>query len=345
MIKPVYHADLRAFNTFGLPARAAALCVLDKAERLPEILRLPEYKRESVLWLGGGSNVLFMQDYDGLVVRMANKGIGAPEPLGGGKVRIRAEAGENWHDFVQHTIALGLSSLENLSLIPGTVGAAPVQNIGAYGVEVKDCIAEVEAWDLDAGRPVRFDNASCHFAYRNSLFKQSGGRYVITAVSFALSTEFTPHLHYGDVQSEAEAVAGGKPLTAAAVAEAVCRIRRRKLPDPAQIGSCGSFYQNPIVSTEEAAALKQRHPALPVYPQPNGQAKLAAGWLIDQCGLKGHREGCAAVHQQQALVLINLGGASADDVHRLSDYVRGCVYQRFGVRLEPEPVWLGGAAG
>ncbi|OAM26131.1 MULTISPECIES: UDP-N-acetylmuramate dehydrogenase [Eikenella] len=341
MIKLLRHADLSGLNTFGLSARAAALCELDSAQRLPEILRLPEYSRQSVLWLGGGSNVLFMRDYDGLVVRMANKGIDAPEPIGGGKVRLTAQAGENWHDFVQHTIALGLSGLENLSLIPGTVGAAPVQNIGAYGVEAKDCIAAVHAWDLDAGQPVRFENAACRFAYRNSLFKQSGGRYVITAVEFALDTVFQPKLHYGDVQSEAEAVAGGAQLTAAAVAEAVCRIRRRKLPDPAQMGSCGSFYQNPIVPAEQAAALKRQYPALPVYPQPNGQAKLAAGWLIDQCGLKGHREGNAGVHQKQALVLVNLGGASAEDVRRLSEHVRGCVFQRFGVWLEPEPVWLG----
>ena len=271
---------------------------------------------------------------------MTNKGITAPGPAGGGKMRITAQAGENWHDFVQHTIALGLNGLENLSLIPGTVGAAPVQNIGAYGVEAESCIETVHAWDLDSGKPVSFSHADCRFAYRDSVFKQSGGRFVITAVTFALDSEFKPKLHYGDVQAEAEALAQGTPLTAAIVAEAVCRIRRRKLPDPAETGSCGSFYKNPIVSAEQAAALKQQHPALPVYPQPGGQAKLAAGWLIDQCGLKGHREGHAAVHQKQALVLINLGGASAQDVRRLSEHVQNSVYQRFGVRLEPEPVWL-----
>ena len=221
------------------------------------------------------------------------------------------------------------------------MGAAPVQNIGAYGVEAESCIETVHAWDLDSGKPVSFSRADCRFAYRDSVFKQSGGRFVITAVTFVLDSEFKPKLHYGDVQTEAETLAQGAPLTAAIVAEAVCRIRRRKLPDPAETGSCGSFYKNPIVSAEQAAALKQRHPALPVYPQPGGQAKLAAGWLIDQCGLKGHREGHAAVHQKQALVLINLGGACAEDVRRLSEHVQNSVYQRFGVRLEPEPVWLG----
>lgn len=343
MIDLVRDADLSALNTFGLPARAAALCVLEDAERLPEIMQLPEFNRDKVLWLGGGSNILLMRDYDGLVVRMANKGISAPQAAAGGAVRITAQAGENWHDFVQHTIALGLSGLENLSLIPGTVGAAPVQNIGAYGVEVEACIEAVQAWDLDQGQLAWFDHAVCRFAYRNSLFKQSGGRYVITAVSFVLSGQFEPKLHYGDVRAEAQIVAGGKPLSAAIVAEAVCRIRRRKLPDPAVTGSCGSFYQNPIVPAEQAAALKQQHPALPVYSLPNGQAKLAAGWLIDQCGLKGWREGAAAVHRQQALVLVNLGGATADDVRRLSDHVRSCVHKRFGVWLEPEPVWLGNA--
>ena len=221
MNKLQYDADLTALNTFGLPARAAALYTLDAAERLPEIFQLPEYRRERTLWLGGGSNILLMKDYDGLVVRMANKGISVPEPAGGGKMRITAQAGENWHDFVQHTIAQGLSGLENLSLIPGTVGAAPVQNIGAYGVEAESCIETVHAWDLDSGKPVSFSHADCRFAYRDSVFKQSGGRFVITAVTFVLDSEFKPKLHYGDVQAEAETLAQGAPLTATIVSEAV----------------------------------------------------------------------------------------------------------------------------
>ncbi|MDO4693976.1 MAG: UDP-N-acetylmuramate dehydrogenase [Eikenella sp.] len=335
-----YDADLRPLHTFGLPARAAALCVLAHAERLPEILSLPEYRRDTVLWLGGGSNVLFMRDYPGLVVRMATRGIEVADG-GADTVRVRAQAGEVWHDFVQHTLALGLSGLENLSLIPGTVGAAPVQNIGAYGVEVKDRIIEVEVFDLAAQRFAVLSRDDCRFAYRDSLFKQAGkGRYVITAVTFALSRRFVPQLRYGDLKNVADTLAQGGSLTPQLVAEAVCRIRRSKLPDPAELGNCGSFYKNPVVSAEKAAALRQRHPGLPEYPQADGSVKLAAGWLIEQCGLKGRQEGGAAVHDKQALVLVNRRQATAGDVSRLSEHICRSVQQRFGVDLEPEPVWL-----
>ncbi len=336
-----YQADLQRLHTFGLPAKAAALCVLTQAEQLPEILRLPAYDPATVLWLGGGSNVLFMQDYPGLVVRLANRGISVQADENGDWVYVTAQAGEVWHDFVQYTVAQGWSGLENLSLIPGTVGAAPVQNIGAYGVEVKERITEVQVFDLHTQQFVCLSNGDCRFAYRDSLFKQAGkGRYVITAVSFALSRRFTPQLRYGDLKQVAEALAAGRTLTPALVTEAVCQIRRQKLPDPAVLGNCGSFYKNPIVSAAQAAALLQQYPALPTYPQADGSVKLAAGWLIDQCGLKGHHEGGAAVHQQQALVLVNLHQASANDVRRLSQQICTRVRERFGVSLEPEPIWL-----
>lgn len=339
-MKIEYDADLSPLHTFGLPARAAALCVLEHTDRLPEILRLPEYRRETVLWLGGGSNVLFMQDYPGLVVRMATRGIEVVAD-DGDTVRVRTQAGEVWHDFVQHTLALGLSGLENLSLIPGTVGAAPVQNIGAYGVEVKQSIVEVDVFDLETQRFAVLSRDDCRFAYRDSLFKQAGkGRYVITAVTFALSRRFTPQLRYGDLKNVAETLAQGGLLTPQLVAEAVCRIRRSKLPDPAELGNCGSFYKNPVVSAEQAAALRQRYPSLPEYPQADGSVKLAAGWLIDQCGLKGRQEGGAAVHDRQALVLVNRSRATAADVARLSEHICRSVQQRFGVDLEPEPIWL-----
>ncbi|EGY51479.1 UDP-N-acetylmuramate dehydrogenase [Neisseria shayeganii] len=339
-MKIEYDADLSPLHTFGLPARAAVLCVLEHTDRLPEILRLPEYRRETVLWLGGGSNVLFMQDYPGLVVRMATRGIEVVAD-DDDTVRVRAQAGEVWHDFVQHTLALGLSGLENLSLIPGTVGAAPVQNIGAYGVEVKERIVEVDVFDLETRQFAVLSRDDCRFAYRDSLFKQAGkGRYVITAVTFALSRRFTPQLRYGDLKNVAETLAQGGPLTPQLVAEAVCRIRRSKLPDPAELGNCGSFYKNPVVSAGQAAALRQRYPGLPEYPQADGSVKLAAGWLIDQCGLKGWQEGGAAVHDRQALVLVNRRRATAADVARLSEHICRSVQQRFGVDLEPEPIWL-----
>ncbi len=343
-MKLQYDADLRAHNSFGLPVRAAALCRLTDAAQLPHITALPEYRADTVLWLGGGSNIVFTGDYPGLVVHMANRGIAATEGADG-TVRVRAEAGEIWHDFVQYTLAQGWYGLENLSLIPGTVGAAPVQNIGAYGVEVGEYIEAVHCFDLAERRWLDVSAAECGFAYRDSLFKQAGrGRYVIGAVSFRLSRQYRPRLGYGDVAAVAQALAGERPPTAQDVAAAVCQIRRSKLPDPAVLGNAGSFFKNPLVPAEVAARLLAQYPALPHYPQADGRVKLAAGWLIDQCGLKGFAIGGAAVHAQQALVLVNRGGATAADVAALARHVAACVQQRFAVALASEPVWLPGPA-
>ncbi len=335
-----HNADLTPFNTFGLSARAAALCTLEDENRLPEIFRQPEYRQDTVLWLGGGSNVLFCADYIGLVVRMATKGI-SHQFIDEQNVRVEAQAGEIWHDFVQYTVSQGFSGLENLSLIPGTVGAAPVQNIGAYGVEVGSRIEAVRCFDLVSKKEVVFSHGDCCFAYRDSLFKQAGkGRYVILSVRFVLSRQFVPRLGYGDLKTVAETLSQGKLLTAAAVAEAVCQIRRTKLPDPRLLGNAGSFFKNPITNATTAAALAARYPNLPQYPQANGQVKLAAGWLIDYCGLKGFQIGGAAVHEKQALVLVNKNHATAADVVALSRHIQDAVQQKFGVFLETEPIWL-----
>ncbi|STZ76239.1 UDP-N-acetylmuramate dehydrogenase [Bergeriella denitrificans] len=335
-----YDTDLTPFNTFGLSARAAAFVALHDAEALRDIVRLPEFDRKSVLWLGGGSNILLMEDYPGLVVRIENKGI---REVGRsvGKVYVEAQAGEIWHDFVLHTLDAGWSGLENLSLIPGTVGASPVQNIGAYGVEVKDVIHSVRCFDLDADEFVELDNAACRFAYRESLFKQEGkGRYVITAVVFALNERFEPDLRYGDLSAAAADLCAGREMTAHDVSRAVCAIRASKLPDPNILGNVGSFFKNPVVSAEQAARLLVQYPDMPRYPQADGSVKLAAGWLIDQCRLKGFQCGDAAVHDKQALVLVNKGRASAQDVHRLARHVRDEVAARFQVALHAEPNWL-----
>lgn len=333
--------DLQPYNSFGLPARAAALVTLTHESQLPDIIGLPEYRAGTVLWLGGGSNVLFTAAYPGLVVHMANKGLKTTVENGGDTVYVRAAAGEIWHDFVQYTLAQGLSGLENLSLIPGTVGAAPVQNIGAYGVEVGERIVSVRCFDLQRADFVTLSHADCAFGYRDSLFKQEGrGRYVICAVTFALNRHFEAQLRYGDVAQVADQLAGGAALTAAVVAEAVCQIRRHKLPDPRILGNAGSFFKNPLLGAEDAHAALQKYPALPHYPQPNGCIKLAAGWLIDQCGLKGFAVGGAAVHDKQALVLVNRDKACADDVVALAQIVQDRVWQRFGILLEPEPIWL-----
>ena len=331
---------LAPHTTFGLPARAAHYIELTDSGDLPEICRLPEFDAATVCWLGGGSNVLFMQDFPSLVVRMATRGIRELERTPD-SVLLEAQAGENWHGFVQSSLHMGLCGLENLSLIPGTVGASPVQNIGAYGVEVKDRIHSVHCFDVQSQEWRELSNAECRFAYRDSIFKHEGRqRYVITSVVFRLDTQFVPNVKYGDLAQVLAEQCGGRAPTAQDVAQAVCAIRRSKLPDPAVLGNVGSFYKNPLVDAAHAQTLLAQYPQMPHYPQPDGRVKLAAGWLIDQCGLKGKTIGGAAVHDKQALVLVNKNRATAADVRALSDEICRIVAQRFAVDLQPEPVWL-----
>ena len=331
---------LAPHTTFGLPARAAHYIELTDSGDLPEICRLPEFDAATVCWLGGGSNVLFMQDFPSLVVRMATRGIRELERTPD-SVLLEAQAGENWHGFVQSSLHMGLGGLENLSLIPGTVGASPVQNIGAYGVEVKDRIHSVHCFDVQSQEWRELSNAECRFAYRDSIFKHEGRqRYVITSVVFRLDTQFVPNVKYGDLAQVLAEQCSGRAPTAQDVAQAVCAIRRSKLPDPAVLGNVGSFYKNPLVDAAHAQTLLAQYPQMPHYPQPDGRMKLAAGWLIDQCGLKGKTIGGAAVHDKQALVLVNKNHATAADVRALSDEICRIVAQRFAVDLQPEPVWL-----
>lgn len=331
---------LAPHTTFGLPARAAHYIELTDSGDLPEICRLPEFDAATVCWLGGGSNVLFMQDFPSLVVRMATRGIRELERTPD-SVLLEAQAGENWHGFVQSSLHMGLGGLENLSLIPGTVGASPVQNIGAYGVEVKDRIHSVRCFDVQSQEWCELSNAECRFAYRDSIFKHEGRqRYVITSVVFRLDTQFVPNVKYGDLAQVLAEQCGGRAPTAQDVAQAVCAIRRSKLPDPAVLGNVGSFYKNPLVDAAHAQTLLAQYPQMPHYPQSDGRVKLAAGWLIDQCGLKGKTIGGAAVHDKQALVLVNKNRATAADVRALSDEICRIVAQRFAVDLQPEPVWL-----
>ena len=331
---------LAPHTTFGLPARAAHYIELTDSGDLPEICRLPEFDAATVCWLGGGSNILFMQDFPSLVVRMATRGIRELERTPD-SVLLEAQAGENWHGFVQSSLHMGLGGLENLSLIPGTVGASPVQNIGAYGVEVKDRIHSVRCFDVQAQEWRELSNAECRFAYRDSIFKHEGRqRYVITSVVFRLDTQFVRNVKYGDLAQVLAEQCGSRAPTAQDVAQAVCAIRRSKLPDPAVLGNVGSFYKNPLVDAAHAQTLLAQYPQMPHYPQPDGRVKLAAGWLIDQCGLKGKTIGGAAVHDKQALVLVNKNRATAADVRALSDEICRIVAQRFAVDLQPEPVWL-----
>ncbi|QEL54619.1 UDP-N-acetylmuramate dehydrogenase [Chromobacterium paludis] len=334
------NVDLRPFNTFGLAARAAHFCRLSDLSDLPALLAHPRYRLGPVLWLGGGSNLLLTQDYPGLVIKMELSGIRLLAE-DGDAVIVEAAAGENWHGFVQYALAQGWYGLENLSLIPGTVGASPVQNIGAYGVEVKDHLHEVVCARLDRqGEALVLSNADCRFGYRDSVFKhEAAGTLLVTAVRFRLSRRPDLRTGYGDIakQLAADGITEPTPLD---VSRAVIAIRQSKLPDPAVLGNAGSFFKNPVIPAAQAQALLAAHPNLPHYPAAGGQVKLAAGWLIDQCGLKGYRDGDAGVHDRQALVLVNHGQASGRQLRALAQKVQDAVRERFGVALEPEPLIL-----
>lgn len=333
-------ADLRARNTFAVPARARRLVQVRDAAALPVLLAGIAPGDEPVLVLGGGSNLLFAADPQGTVLAMENRGIGLVGD-DGDVVRVRAEAGVDWHALVQWTLAQGLCGLENLALIPGTVGAAPIQNIGAYGIELDQCVHAVEAYDRHARGFVRLDRDDCGFSYRDSRFKHESGRWVVAAVELRLSRTPDLRLGYAGIGEELAAM-GVEAATPAQVAEAVCRIRRRKLPDPAQIGNAGSFFKNPIVATEVADRLRAVAPALPTFDAGrDGLRKLSAAWLIDACGWKGHRDGDAGVSADHALVLVNHGDASGAQLLTLARAIAASVRERFGIALEPEPRIVG----
>jgi UDP-N-acetylmuramate dehydrogenase len=330
---------LRAHNTFGVEARAAAYLQVHDAAALTAVRASPALAALPRLVLGGGSNILLSGDFPGLVLHMANRGKEIVARTAGA-THVRAAAGENWHEFVQWSLAQGLGGLENLSLIPGSVGAAPIQNIGAYGVEVRESIVEVRAYDFVTGEIIVLDNAACEFAYRDSVFKHRlRDRAVILDVTFALPLQWQANTRYLDVAQELTARGLTAP-SAQDISAAIIAIRSRKLPDPAVIGNAGSFFKNPLVDKQQRDALLLAHPQLVSYVQPDGSVKLAAGWLIDQCGWKGRRLGAAGVYERQALVLVNLGGASGAEIVALAAAIQADVQARFGVRLEPEPVFV-----
>jgi UDP-N-acetylmuramate dehydrogenase len=336
---PIAHdISLQQFNTFGIPARARRYLRVDDPAQLAALTADPELAALPRLVLGGGSNLLITRDeIDMLVLHMAlvGKEIVGETP---DAILVRARAGENWHGFVQWTLEQGLGGLENMSLIPGTVGASPIQNIGAYGAEVKDTFHSLTAFDFATGATRTMDAADCRFAYRDSVFKHEDGRgLAVLDVTFALPRPWTPNLRYAELAQALDGIAGPTPRQ---VSDAVIAIRRRKLPDPAEIGNAGSFFKNPVVSGEHCARLLARWPNLVHHLQPDGTEKLAAGWLIDQCGWKGKSLGRAGVYPKQALVLVNNGGASGAEVLALARAIQADVQERFGVQLEPEPVMI-----
>ena len=336
----VEHAALGSLNTFGVEASASWLAEVRDAAVIPAVLALPAVNGTPVMVLGEGSNVLFAADFPGLILRTAFDNV---RVLGdeGTSALVRAEAGAAWDALVDWTLARGLAGLENLALIPGLVGAAPIQNIGAYGAEVAESIATVEAWDRQAGRFERLDAAQCAFAYRDSVFKREPERWIVTAVEFRLAREARPRLDYAGVREELAAQGVIADPTPQQVANAVRRLRRRKLPDPAVIGNAGSFFKNPVVEAALAARIRAEHPQAPVYPAGEGCSKLSAAWLIESCGWRGHRDGDAGISAQHALVLVNHGNASGAELLALARRVADSVEQRLGVRLEPEPRIVG----
>jgi UDP-N-acetylmuramate dehydrogenase len=331
---------LDPFNTFGLPARAAGFAAIETPAQLADLIARPEWKHRRRFVLGGGSNLVLNGDFDGLVlhVRIPGRGLAARDA---DAWFARAGAGENWHDFVRWTLEQGWPGLENLTLIPGTVGAAPIQNIGAYGLEMAERFHCLEAVDLETGETVVLDRAACRFGYRDSVFKhEAAGRYLIAAVTFRLPKRWRPATGYADLARELEARGLVEP-TALQISDAVAAIRSRKLPDPARLGNAGSFFKNPRVEAATFRALIARHPDLPHYHQADGMVKLAAAWLIERCGWKGRNLGPAGVYEHQALVLVNRGGARGEDVLRLARAIQESVQATFAVALELEPVILG----
>lgn len=332
-----HDVPLRALNTFGIAANAKTYAQIRSMADLQAVRADPALSAMPRLVLGGGSNLLLTRDFDGLVLHMTGTGITIDDEDAQYHY-VTAQAGENWHGFVQWTLAHGCPGLENLSLIPGTVGASPIQNIGAYGSELAEYVDSVTAFDFATGDTFTLDAAACQFAYRDSVFKHAlKDRAVICSVCFRLPKHWQPNLRYAELAAEISAQGIAQP-TPQQVSDAVIAIRRRKLPDPAQIGNAGSFFKNPVVSATKRDALLAKHPALVSYPQADGSYKLAAGWLIDQCGWKGKALGNAGVHERQALVLINQGAATGQEVLRLAAQITQDVSMKFGVHVEPEPV-------
>jgi UDP-N-acetylmuramate dehydrogenase len=329
--------SLKPYNTFGLPAVAHTLVRIASDADVRRVVDDPRLGRAPKFILGGGSNIILTRDMPQVVLKVEVRGMRIVEERVDAWI-VEAGAGENWHEFVSYTVERGWHGLENLALIPGTVGAAPVQNIGAYGVELKDRFESLDAVDLVTGRSVTLRASICEFGYRDSAFKHSlAGRSVITRVRFRLPRPWQPVLGYLDIQRKIAETGIAAP-DARRLFDWVCAIRRAKLPDPAAVGNAGSFFKNPVVTPEQCRDIIGRDPEIVHYPLPDGSVKLAAGWMIDACGWKGKTVGQAGVYEKQALVLVNRGAAIGSEVMTLARAIQESVYGRFGIRLEPEPV-------
>jgi UDP-N-acetylmuramate dehydrogenase len=327
--------SLKPFNTFGTEAHARFFTEALSPEQMGQAIEFSQKEQHPFLILGGGSNVLFVNDFKGVVIKNSSKGISVQDETEE-HVLIKAAGGESWPEFVDHCVEHGWSGIENLSLIPGTVGAAPVQNIGAYGTEIKEVVKYVEVLDAQTGDLRKLTNAECAFSYRSSIFKTTyKNRYIVTSVIFELHKKFTPNLTYKPLK-EVFASTDPRDITIREVSEAVKAIRRSKLPDPGEAGNAGSFFKNPVITEKQLETIWHQHKNVPFYDLDNGLFKLAAGWLIEKAGWKGRRLGDAGVHEKQALVLVNYGKATGREILDLANRIKDSVLEKFGVQLEFE---------
>lgn len=335
MITIQNNVSLQPYNTFGIDATARFFVVINTVEELTEALQIPDYQDIAKFILGGGSNLLLTQNFEGLVIKINLKGIEKIKE-DDQHIWLRVGAGEVWHEFVLYCIEHHYAGIENLSLIPGTVGAAPMQNIGAYGVEIKEVFEELTALDLTTLQLTTYDLPTCRFGYRESIFKhEAKGKTIIVSVTFRLNKNPIFHVNYGDIQKTL-AEMGVTDLSIKAVSDAVIQIRQSKLPNPAEIGNAGSFFKNPEIPKVQFEQLKDLHPTLPGYPTSDTTVKVPAGWLIEQAGWKGHRTGNVGVHARQALVLVNYGGGTGLEIKALAQQVQASVFEKFGIRLSAE---------
>lgn len=327
--------SLKAYNTFGIDSRASFFCEISSEDELKEILKNYEFRYLPKLIIGGGSNILFTKDFDGIVIKVNNKGIEITEETDD-YVIVKAAAGENWPDFVEYCVKNNWGGLENLSLIPGCVGASPIQNIGAYGVEMKDAFVALEAFDLSCPRTKVIKKEDCKLGYRDSIFKHEyRNKFVILSVSFKLSKKPVPNISYASLEKEIKALGIQNP-TIKDVCDIVSKIRQSKLPDPKDLGSAGSFFKNPVIAPELFKKLKIKYPTISHFKQDDKNIKLAAAWLIEECGWKGYASGSYGVHEDQALILVNYGGAKGREIYKLSELIKRSVYSKFGVELNTE---------
>lgn len=336
MVRIEENISLRPYNTFGIEANARYFCRIQSEDQLIELIETPVYKNEPHLVLGGGSNVLFTKDYTGLVIKVDIKGIRIEKETDE-TIVLNVKSGEVWHELVMYCVQHGWGGIENLSLIPGTVGAAPIQNIGAYGVEIKEVIQTIEGIDLITGAHQSFNNHECHFGYRESIFKyQLKEIFFISSVTLSLTKKNHQfNTSYGAITDTLKAMNITHP-TLRSISDAVIQIRRNKLPDPSLIGNAGSFFKNPTISLAHYENLKSSYPQIPGYPSVNQDVKVPAGWLIEQCNWKGKRINNIGVHTQQALVLVNYGDGKGEEIFQLAMQILSSVKEKFNITLTPE---------